>query len=239
MPKIVYPRSDQDRIYLLDKCIATAKSNLNQAQQTLNLEMIQKLENFLNTYESEYSKTSEASVDLLKETREKNKTLTELDLIVRDFFEVLRRRRRRKNHPKEIYTLFGLHLNGHNPKLTRHTEIISAAQSIVTGDKNAVQKGYPPMLNPSVEEVEEILNIAEKEFYEVAPADRILAGQQKKLRSFRNEADKLIRETALVIRFALRNNTPSNQRRIMKLYGFRYRYSKHEKVEEDKNSKVD
>ena len=128
--------------------------------------------------------------------------------------------------------MFGLHLNGHNPKLTRQTEIISAAQSIITGDKNAVQKGYPSMLNPSAKEVEELLDKAEKEFYEVVPADRILAGQQKKLRVFRNEADKLIRETALVIRFALRNNTPSNQRRIMKLYGFKYRYSKKEPMED-------
>lgn len=232
MPKIVYPRSDQDRIYLLEKCISTAKAILNEDDQVLDLDYIHNIELILTPYHTLYHRLNSSAVDLLKETREKNETLSDLNFIVRDFFEVLRRRSRRKNHSEEIFTMYGLHLNGRTPKLSQQAEILAAARTILTGDKHAVQNGYSAMQNPSAQEVQECLEHAEKEFHEVGPADRILDEQQKKLRSFRIEADNLIRETATIIRFALRKSTPSNQRRVMRHYGFKYRYGKKEKIDE-------
>lgn len=51
-------------------------------------------------------------------------------------------------------------------------DLLKTAENIVKGDANAVNAGYPAMVNPSVEEISTELSLARKEIEEVVPADR-------------------------------------------------------------------
>jgi hypothetical protein len=160
------------------------------------------------------------------ETNEKREVIADLNTTVRDFFEVLRRRKIRMKLPDEIFTLYGLSLNGRNPKLTQQSDLIATSYSIVIGDANAVAAGYAPMLNPSAKEVAALMEKAQTELGAVGSADHQYNKLQKRLQVLRKPANELIQEIAAQLRFALRSNTPSNQRRIMRHYGFEYRFDK-------------
>lgn len=159
------------------------------------------------------------------ETNEKREVIADLNNTVRDFFEVLRRRKVRMKLPDEIFTLYGLSLNGRSPKLTQQGNLLVVSDSIVIGDANAVKDGYAPMLNPSAEEVATLMKKAQEKLEAVGFADLQYNKHQKRLQVLRKPANKLIQEIAAQLRFALRSNTHSNQRRIMRYYGFEYRHT--------------
>jgi hypothetical protein len=228
MPKIVYPRSDAGRIALLDQCFSNVKTITKTESQLLPPNIIPKIKELKDEYLAIYDEMITSYADLGMETREKSEVITDLNITVRDFFEVLRRRKvRMKLHP-EIFTMYGLHLDGRNPKLTQQSDLLCASDSIVIGDANAVKEGYSPMQNPSAEEVATLMVKARKELGDIGYADRQYNQLQKRLQVLRTTINELIREIAAQLRFALRNNSPSNQRRIMRHYGFEYRFDKNE-----------
>ena len=77
------------------------------------------------------------------------------------------------------------------------------------------------------------LTAAEKEKAEVAPADREYNRVQKELESKREPVDEIIREISDTIQFIKRKDSASSVRRLMRNYGFTYRYLKDEQVEEE------
>ncbi len=228
MPQIVYPRSDNGRIALIGKCFSTKKSLTKPEYQLLPPKLLPKIKELKDEYQAIQAEMTASYAELGIETNEKREVIADLNTTVRDFFEVLRRRKIRMKLPDEIFTLYGLSLNGRNPKLTQQSDLIATSYSIVIGDANAVAAGYAPMLNPSAKEVAALMEKAQTELGAVGSADHQYNKLQKRLQVLRKPANELIREISAQLRFALRNNSRSNQRRIMRQYGFEYRQTKAE-----------
>jgi len=103
----------------------------------------------------------------------------------------------------------------------------------VSGDASLVANSYPAMENPSAAEVNEKLQLANKERDDIAYADRSYNIFQKEISAMRDPVDELVKEIADHLQFGLRKETESNKRRIMRTYGFEYRYLKGEPIEEE------
>jgi len=228
MPYLSYPNSDAQRITFMRISLSTAKNDAA-AKPLLPDDLMMNLENVATAYNATYDLLNSSLSHRQKEVREKNEAMSSLSINVRDFFAVLKRRTYRKEHPTEIFRLYGILSDGELPKISREADLLVAAEAIVFGDKKAVESGYPAMSNPSASEVQEKLVAARKEISEVAPADRVYNEVQKDLEMQRGSVDELIREISDTIQFVLRKHSVSNIRRIMRTYGFTYRYLKGEK----------
>ena len=106
-----------------------------------------------------------------------------MEVVVRDFFEVVKRRTYRMNHLVEVLRFYNMTSNADLPRLKSEIEILDAAVEIVTGDAKAVEACYPAMQNPTAAEVEEQLSLTRKEISDLAPADRALNKVQKEMRT--------------------------------------------------------
>lgn len=233
MPYLEYPKSDLKRNDFLNRCANAAAKDKELGVSYLPETVVTKLNEVKPNFNSLFKKLKTSLSDREKETREKNESIDILHAYVRDFWYVAKRRAVRLDQPAEVLTKYGLPLSGDTPKLTNEGEILAAAKHIVTGDASLIEDGFPAMANPSAEEISGVLMQAEKERDDISPADRSYNIFQKEIRSLSVPVDELIRDIADHIQFAVRKEKASNQRRIMRTYGFEYRYLKNEPQEEE------
>jgi len=233
MPYLVYPQSDVRRLTLLDRVGVTAQNDADLGNRVLPEEFVTEIGSQKDDFQSVYDKYNSSLSIKAKETREKKESFSHLEMFVRDFYDVLKRRTVRLDHPAEVLRFYNVTINGELPNFRKDEDLLKTAENIVKGDANAVSAGFPAMVNPSVEEINMELSSARKEMEEVVPADRAYEQVQKDLFAKREPVDALIREIADYIQFAGRKDSSSNLRRTMRTYGFEYKYLKGEPVEEE------
>ncbi|PXY02164.1 hypothetical protein DF185_05835 [Marinifilum breve] len=233
MPYLVYPRSDLGRLKLLDRVTVTASNDAELGKGFLPAELLTDIETQKSAYQSVYDKFNASLSTKSKEVREKQECFSKLDLYVRDFFDVLKRRTIRLEHPAEILRFYNVAINGELPDFRKDEDLLKTSENIVKGDVNAIAAGFPAMANPSAEEIGDVLTASQKEMAEIVPADRAYEMVQKELDQMREPIDDLIREIADYIQFAVRKDKSSNVRRKMRTYGFRYQYLKNEPQDEE------
>ena len=85
---------------------------------------------------------------------------------------------------------------------------------------NPIKEDYPPMQTPSAKEVADLLIKTRKESWDILPSDRKYDEFQHRLQAIRKKIDGLIRKISTQLHFAFQHNAPSNQRKLMKHYGF-------------------
>ncbi len=232
MPFLYYPKSDAKRLEFMDRCSKTTDQDTALGNNFLPANIIALLSTMSVDFRAISTESNSSMSAKQKETREKNEAKDKLDVVVRDFFEVVKRRTYRLDHPVEVLRFYNLTSNGDLPYIKNEVEILDAATKIVTGDAKAVEAGYPAMENPTAAEVEAELILTRKEISDLAPADRALNKVQKDLSDMREPVDEMIRDIADCLQFALRKETASNARRTIRTYGFKYRYLQGEPVDE-------
>lgn len=146
--------------------------------------------------------------------------IADLKTTLRDFWSALTRRTRRMKHPDYILGEFRKpQFKESLANINRAEDLIFVANTFVRGEAVLVQKGYPPMANPSVKEVEELLELvqladvdtnANLEFYAHQKAFQVNMAQGIRLHRLLNQA--------LQINFA--DVKDSELRRIMREHGF-------------------
>lgn len=233
MPYLSLPNSDVQRVAFMRISLAMAKKDAVANTPILGEELVTKLETNLTGFTTSYKLLDASLSARQKEVLEKNEATGELSVFVRDFYDGLKRRTYRLHHPTSVLRLFGVTAEGDLPKLSGDSDLMETARQIVLGDANAVIEGYAAMSNPTAAEVQDKLTAAEKEKEEVAPADREYNRVQKELESKREPVDEIIREISDTIQFVKRKDSASSVRRLMRNYGFTYRYLKDEEVEEE------
>jgi hypothetical protein len=160
-----------------------------------------------------------------KEIREKNVALGFLDLVMRDVWEVQKRRRKRLSLPAEVLTYYELPLSGLVPSSMKEKDMLAKATNMIQGDAEAVLAGYDPIVNPSAAELQVALDAAEKELGEVAPADRNYDKAEEEVANLRPEADSLVADVVDELKFNLRKRDGASQRRIIQSYGVEINYT--------------
>lgn len=232
MPFLDHPKSDAKRLEFMDLCIKTAEQDNALDNKFIPEKLVATLIQRSADFRAVSTESNSSMSAKQKETREKNESKHELEVVVRDFFEVVKRRTYRLDHPVEVLRFYNMTSSADLPSLKSEAELLDAAVEIVTGDRKAVKAGYPVMENPTADEVDVRLILTRKEISDLVPADRALNKVQKDLRDMRGPVDEMIHDIADCLQFALRKETASNARRTIRTYGFKYRYLQGEPVDE-------
>ena len=231
MPTYAAPRSDDARLATLETISTTAALD-NDDARLLPAALRQRVDAFLPGYRPVVQAVEAATAGRAKEVTEKGKALKSLLTHVQDFFEVLKRRTTRLGHDVSALVHYGLPQSGDVPKLVAETAVESAADGIVLGEAAAVAAGFPAMANPSAAEVKTALDAYRKESGEVAPADTRVRQAQTAAAAQRELADDLITDVKDELTHALRKLEGPAQRRVLRLFGFKFTANAGEKPEE-------
>jgi hypothetical protein len=214
--------SDNGRSHLLQTTVKTAPGD---GENYVSASTVQAITTFLISWLEKLLQVSQFLSAREKEIREKNVAMGFLDLVMRDVWEVQKRRVKRLRLPAEVLTFYQLPLSGLVPNIGKDKDLLAMAANIIKGDAEAVLAGYDPILNPSIAEVQTALDAAEKELAEVAPADRNYDKAEEEVANLRPEADSLIADVVDELRFNLRKRDGASQRRIIQSYGVEINYT--------------
>jgi len=231
MPTFAAPRSDDARLATLETISTTAALD-NDDAKLLPAALRQRVDAFLPGYRPVVQAVEAATAGRAKEVTEKDKALKSLTTHVQDFFEVLKRRTARLDHDVSALVHYGLPQSGDVPKLVAETAVESAADGIVEGEAAAVAAGFPAMVNPSAAEVKTALDSYRKESAEVVPADARVRQAQIAAAAQRELADDLLSDVKDELSHALRKLEGPAERRVLRLFGFKFTPNAGEKPEE-------
>jgi hypothetical protein len=233
MPRLKLPGNDLGRIAFLNSSLNAAGGDKKSGKTYILDDTHNKLQSLAPAFENKVTNLNQYLASRTKEISERNNALYELSMYTRDGFEVARRQVRRLKLPAQVLQLYGLPLDGKTPNPTRLIEWIVIAKTFVAGAKKAKEKGFPGIQCPSPEETKEKLVSAEKEFHEVAGADRSYDDAQQEVADMRAQANELIQDIIAELRMTLRKLDRPSKRRIMRSYGARFQYLKGETVDPD------
>ncbi len=125
----------------------------------------------------------------------------------------------REELPLSVLSLYGLPTSGIVPTPRSSADIIEIAKGLVSADAEAVLKGDEAMSNPSASQLEAALIESEKEIADAVDSD----SKETDLATISDEADALIDEILAELRFNLRRESESDQRRIKRSYGVKFK----------------
>ncbi len=234
MPKIQLPTNDNARSQFLKKCMSASTTDEGSyiTPSLVPAEILDKAKEVSPLFDQKLGGINSLLSQRSKEVSEKQESLDDLNMWLRDFWEVLRRRTIRLDHPVQLLTHYQLPLNGVTPQLSKAKDMLEITRRVIEGEVAAVAQGYPAMVNPSVAELQTVLDKAWKEVNDVPVADEAYDKAQEEIAGMRNEIDELIRDIYDYMNFNLRKKDPGSRRRIMQNFGFTFRYLKGEPVDE-------
>ncbi len=120
MPEIVFPTSDIGRLALLNRIYRIATGQLAVgAEQNELAAFLQTLTGEVGDFLAVYRPTITAVQDTLgkrmEETEERRQAIDWLNMLVRDFLVVLKRRMRRNGEPAKLWRTYGIQSDGALP----------------------------------------------------------------------------------------------------------------------------
>jgi hypothetical protein len=238
MPTYTQPGSDHARIAFLNSALGAADSDTASGNDYILEDTYKTLQTFAPEYEKKVTTITKNLSARSKEIEERNSALSILSTYTRDGFEVARRQANRHNLPAHVLQLYGLPLDGKTPYPATPAEWITIARTFVEGAKNVKEQGFPVVRCPSANSIEEKLEIAQKEYDDVAAADRGYDDAQSGIAEMRAKADELIGDIMAELRLTLRKLDQPSQRRIQRSYGAKFKYLKGESVDPDDNDPI-
>jgi len=221
MPVYSPAGSDTDRLATLETVFKTSGLD-NDDARLLPPTIRTAVQNFLPIYRPVVAALDQASAGRAREVTEKDTAQAKLKTFVQDFFEGLKRRTNREGHGVAALVHYGLPQAGDNPALDAGGDLEKAAVGIVAGETAAVAAGLPAMANPTAAEVAAALASYRKEAGEVVPADVKVREAQVAAAALRAPADELLADVKDELSHALRKLTGPGQRRVLRLFGFKY-----------------
>ena len=232
MARIKKPRSVIDSLIFLKKAIETHTTDSESGVSYLSAGIVEKTQTFTPLLEQGMGDKARFVSNAQKERKEKNESIDELKTYIRDFWEVAKRRIYRENLPVELLAHYQLPKSGNLPYLNSDGQALEMAPLLIKGDADAVGKGYPAMVNPSAEALQEVLDKARREAADVSNADRELDEAQERVSDLMPEAKRLIDRIIAELEFNLYDKDDSSKRRIMRNYGVKYELAKDEEPDE-------
>lgn len=221
MPTYAPARSDTDRLTTLEMILTTSGLD-NDDARLLPVALRTEVQDFLTDYRPVVAALDQAAAGRAREVSEKDAAQERLAVHVRDFFEVLKRRTNRMGHGVAALVHYGLPQAGDLPALGGGQDVGTAADGIVAGEATAVAADLPPMANPSATEVAAALAAYRKESGEVVPADLAVRRAQSAAAELRVRADEILADVKDELSHVLRKLTGPGQRRVLRLFGFKF-----------------
>lgn len=221
MPTYTPANSDAARLSNLETALSTSK--LDHAEAKLLPASLQtQVENFLPIYRPVVQAVDAAMAGRAKEVSEKDQAKENLKTHVQDFFEVLKRRTNRMKHDVSVLVYYGITQGGDLPAMGKESELESVAEAIEASEETAVEAGFPAMSCPTAAEVATALAAYAKESQEVVPAATAVRQAEQAAALLRKQADDLLDDVKHELSHALRKEPGPSQRRVLRLFGFKY-----------------
>lgn len=143
---------------------------------------------------------------------------------VRDIWMAVKRRTVRDGLPAAVNLYYGLSITGKFPQITNSQDSwLTQAERIIEGEAAAVAAGYPALAGPTVTQLQTKLTAAQTAVNQREIAEANYDSSKATLDSLRQQADSLIATAMHQLRVALREETASRRRDIMRDYGARFR----------------
>jgi hypothetical protein len=227
------PTNDEARLGFHKRALVTAASDKEAGKSYLSEETINNLTEFIPVFEAAIKKINDSLSKRTVEVHEGSEALEHMKTVIRDFWEVIRRRVNRMEQPAGVLTYYELPLSGITPRLTNIEQWFVMADKIIDGDARAVDAGYPAMENPDAEELKEARDKALAERRDIPIADRVYDDAQAEVEGLRPRAIELIEDVMADLRHSLRKLDEPSQRRIMRSYGATFKYNNGEPEDEE------
>ena len=224
MPDIDFPTWDIGRVSLLEHLHTTALGRLAAGDAILDQALVDETGAFLTGYKLKVEAVGERLGQRRLEIEQRDQAKNRLDMFVRDFLVVLKRRMRRNGESASLWALYGVDLDGALPHPKTANELLYWGEEIVAGDVKAVEAGFPAMVNPSAAEVQAALEQARAEVADVPQAELAYDEAQAAAAAGRDQADALIRRANMMLDYKLYGLEAASVRRVKRTFGFTYRY---------------
>ncbi|MCT4647069.1 MAG: hypothetical protein N4A74_18925 [Carboxylicivirga sp.] len=230
MPRIRKPLSAIDRLVFLKKAVNTA--NNEDSEKLISDKTILQATNVITPLETNLGDLASKKSEAQKEIREKNTAISILQTYVRDIWEGMRRRVYRERLPLDVFPYYQLPKSGTSPKLASEGQWKETAALIIKGEASAIEHGFAPMSNPTVEELSVKLEEAKKESADITVADQNLDASQEAVSNLMPDAVAAIDRIIAELNFNLYDKDDASKRRIMRNYGVRYELTEKEEAED-------
>ncbi len=226
MPIYISPQNDYERITFITTTSETGQSDSTKGNLFLapkTLEIVTQLAPRMKDGMDSLSKNRAIRAG---EVVEKKLALKKLHKYLGHLWTGIKNRVDREDLPVDVLKYYQLPISGLLPKYNPTPALILIAESVISGEANAVAAGYAPMANPSIEELTAVVTEAKKEVNDVSEADSIVDKEEDIMQKLREEADGAIKKIVADLRYFLQDEDEPSQRRIMRRYGLVFRSEK-------------
>lgn len=232
---IIIPRSDKSRLAFLRASLAAATGDYEKGNKYIFRDTFDKLNEFFPRFESHSLALNKAKSGRSAKVREFREKIRELELVVQDGMETVRRQIPRNNLPKSKFNIYGMEQDGKTPRPKDKSQWLVIGRSFLNGAESeaAEQSHYSSFLPPHIHIIKQKLEEAEKSSEEAKAADRNYDIEQEKRAMLREKANDLIQYILAELRYSLLKLDKPSQRRIKRSYGVVFD-SKEEEIEKEK-----
>jgi len=150
-----------------------------------------------------------------------NRVLAPLKKVLRLFIQGLKQNGAANELSVAYLALFDLN-GGKAPSPTARQDWVELAEFLVEREQLAVSKGFPAMIQPSVDGLAQLLTPADEACRNENAAALELVSARADLKQIREEINQLINEVAAYLNYKLKYMKPSQRRDIMRRYGFSF-----------------
>ena len=233
MATVILPRNDPARYGFLTRVEETGSYDESAGQICITKETLNNVREFNPKFEKPLTSLSSSESERSKEYKESSEAFDYMTMCMQDTWESARRKARRLGLPAQMLKYYQLPMDGKSPYPTRYEAWYVTCQKMIEGAEEAVKAGYPPVTEPTVEELKEAYEKAREERKDVAIYDSKLDEAQEELEELREQADELISDVMAELRFFLRKTDDASRNRIMKRYGVEFKYLEGEPEDEE------
>ncbi len=232
MAKIIIPTANETLITLLSTALQVTTGDKVAGVDYVEADWGTEVEPFLAGWRVKVRSLTQAQQRRAQEIAERRAAVDKLEIYVRDFMVGLKRRVEREELPADYYNFFKLPLDGALPTLSTINDVLTQAELLVEGDAAAVSAGYEALCNPTAAQMASLLSQAQAESADIPAVERELDTVQDEVEALRSQAVELSRDLADQLNFRLRKLEAPDRRRIIRRYGFSYRYAEGEPQED-------
>lgn len=223
MPFYAAPDRPEDKLFILEETLTYCSAEVAASRPSPVREAtINEVTSYAPTYRGLVAARASALGDRTREVEESTAARAALEVIVRDYIEVLNRRTLRKKHNVAVLVNHGLNESGDVPALDSWAQLKQVAEALIAGNIQS-SAAYTAMQNPTGPEVQTALTAAQAEHDDVAPADTVVQAAQSALEAALPQVDFWVSEIRYdALDFARRENDPGKRRLLRKL-GFKFK----------------
>lgn len=218
------PESDARRARTLKQTIAVAAQDTVDGHTFIHPDVIAAATALYADFDAKMEVVSEKLSARIQLIEQKDAAIQLLEWNVRDGWEMVKRRGRRRGESSGVLTYYGLATDGIVPGSAPQQGWLDYGKVMINGDDEAAAGGFERLLCPNQAEIQAAYTAAETLFEKVPSADRAYDMAQKAVADLRPQVDEVLADIVRDMRYNISRAKmdKESERRIMRGYGFEF-----------------